>query len=886
MTFILHHLEISLNRLPSFREQLILMCLLLPLSAKGQTDTLSTKEPETTMREMTVKASKILMVQNGDTLVYNADLLQLSVGAMLDELINALPEARISPDGGISVKGEPVAELLIEGRDFFHGDPTIALKNMPSFTVKKVKVYRRVPRNAYLTREDKGKKARETDPLVMDVRLKPQYQNGIIANVESASGVPTQGESKYLYLERLFGLHYNERRSLSGYAGLNNVNDKGKPRSKGMWSDQTDEMGEQRHTIAGLDYTYERPENRLKISSSLKFADSKDIQESESSSMRYLTDGQLHSLSTAQTDRRSLSLSWNGSCFYPARAFTLELQPRLTLSKAKSQSSQRSATFSDLLDESLHELVDSINGLTTDAFMSCPNAINRQAQQSENNMNGVDLGLIARSTIKPASFKRPLNLSLMGNFWSNATKENQENNIDYTAATSPSYRKRQYTRNPISQGTLIVDLNYNAWSFIKGEKTGRVDLSFKSDLRHESRERRLYNLDELMEAYAWGAWGELPDEAILQSVLDPKNSYQKLTAEYNQPLNARGTYNFSKNFGCSLSLPLMLKNRRLRDERPVSHVDLSKSNVLVSPSVSLQLWRISLGYSYSTLLPELESLADRTDDSNPMLISIGNKDLRNGHVHHPSINYSHRYDKAHAFASLRVDCLLKQHVVKRMFYNNAATGVTTAQNRNVDGDWQADVSGRFQKDFGRQRQWQFVTDANLTLENSNEYDRSASDGEAILCAAKRLGLYGNAELTYSHEGWLVSLHVKYNWRQTRSMQQRFTDLNYINLRYGAAVRTPVWHGLSLTTTFNVTTDRGLVNKALNRSYLIWNADARYDLNGHWSFQFEGIDLLRQLTSVSMGGSATGWSESRRNTRPSYILAHAVYRFNLLPKNRK
>lgn len=870
----------------SVYKTLFIILLLLPLAAKGQTDTLSTNEPTTTMREVTVKASKILMVQNGDTLVYNADLLQLSVGAMLDELINALPEARISPDGVISVKGEPVAELLIEGRDFFQGDPTIALKNLPAFTVKKVKVYRKVPRDAYLTREDKGKKARETDPLVMDVRLKPQYQNGIIANVESASGVPTQGKSKYLYLERLFGLHYNERRSLSGYVGMNNVNDKGKPRSKGLWSDQTDEMGEQRHTIAGMDYTYQSPKNKMKLSSSLKFADSKDIQQRESSVMNYLTDGNLHSLSSAQTDSRRLSLSWSGDCFYPAKAFTVEVQPRVTLSKSQSQSAQRSATFSDLQEGSLRELVDSINDLTTEAFRSSPHAINRQAQRSESKTNGLDLSLIARSTIRPASFKRPLNLTLMGSFWSNAMTEKQENNIDYTAATSPSYRRQQYARNPNSQGMLNVDLNYNAWSFFKGEKTGRVDLSFKSDLRHESRERRLYNLDELMEEYAWGAWGELPDEAILQSVLDPKNSFRKQTAEYNQTLTARGSYNFSEKLGCFVSLPLELKNRRLRDERPVSDVDISKCNVLASPSVSLQLWRISLGYSYRTLLPELEALADRTDDSNPMFISIGNKELRNGHIHQPTINYSQRFDKAHASVSLRADYQMMQHVVKRMFYYNAETGVTTAQSRNVDGDWQANVSGRFQKDFGKQRRWQFTTETNLALENSNEYDRSASDGEASLYAAKRIGLNGNAELTYNHAGWLFSLHGKYSWRHTRSVQQRFTDVNYVNLRYGGAVRTPVWHGLSLTTTFNVTTDRGLVNKELNRSYLIWNADAKYDLNSHWSFQLEGIDLLRQLTSVSMGSSATGWSESRRNTRPSYILAHAVYRFNLLPKEKK
>ena len=863
-----------------------LILLLLPLAAKGQTDTLSTNEPATTMKEVTVKASKILMVQNGDTLVYNADQLQLAAGAMLDELINALPEARISTDGVISVKGEPVAELLIEGRDFFHGDPTIALKNLPAFTVKKVKVYRKVPRNAYLTREDKGKKARETDPLVMDVRLKPQYQNGIIANVESASGVPTQGDSKYLYLGRLFGLHYNERRSLSGYVGLNNVNDKGRPQSKGLWSDQTDEMGEQRQAIAGVDYTYQNPSNRMSINSSIRFNDSKDIQLRETSDMRYLAEGDLHGLSTARNDNRRIGLSWSTDFFYPAKAFTVEVRPRVGISKSHGLSTDRSATFSAQQDGTLSTTLDSICTLEAETFRATPFAVNRQTMKADSRTKGIDFGLTARSTVRPASFRQPLNVTLSANYWSNASTEDRQNIIDFADASTLSQHKQQYRNSPNSQAMMNLDLYYTAWSFIQGEKTGRVDLTFRSDFRRENRENRLYDLDELMEEYEGGTWGELPDEALLQTVMDTGNSYERLTAEYNQTLTVNGLYAFSRNLSGSVSLPLALKNRRLRDERAASEVDLRRCNVLPSPSVRLQLWRISFGYSYRTLLTGLEDRADRTDDSNPLFVSIGNKELRNGHAHRPTISYSQRFSKAHASASLLADWLFMQDAIKRMFYFDAKTGVTTAQSRNVNGDWQANVSGSFQKDFGRQQQWQFTTDADMRFENDNEYDRSASDGEVSIYAAKRMWLNAKAELTYNHAGWLFSLHGKYIWRHTRSVQNRFSNVDYRNLRCGAAVRTPVWHGLSLTTDCYVNTDRGLVNEQLNRSYVVWNANARYDLNAHWSFQLEGIDLLRQLRSTSMGASAYGWSEVRRNTRPSYILLHALYRFNLLPKEKK
>ena len=204
------------------------------------------------MEELQVKASRILVVQKGDTLVYNADMLRLAAGAMLDDLINALPHAAIDRDGLITVKGEPIKELLIEGWDFFQGDPSVALKNLPAFTVHKVKVYRRMPRDAYLTRKAKGKKALATDLLVMDVRLKAKYQNGVLANLESASGVPTGSADRYLYLDRLFVLHYNERRSISAYAGMNNVNDDGEPHSGGIWRGRQSPNSAAHVTYTGL----------------------------------------------------------------------------------------------------------------------------------------------------------------------------------------------------------------------------------------------------------------------------------------------------------------------------------------------------------------------------------------------------------------------------------------------------------------------------------------------------------------------------------------------------------------------------------------------------------------------------------------------------------
>ncbi|MDE5899927.1 MAG: hypothetical protein K2H33_01055, partial [Muribaculaceae bacterium] len=101
-----------------------------------------------------IKATAIKMVMKGDTIVYNASAFQLDEGSMLESLVAMFPGAEISPEGQIKVNGRVLNELLINGQDFFKGDPNVALKNLPSYTVDKVKVYDKEADDAYLTKSD------------------------------------------------------------------------------------------------------------------------------------------------------------------------------------------------------------------------------------------------------------------------------------------------------------------------------------------------------------------------------------------------------------------------------------------------------------------------------------------------------------------------------------------------------------------------------------------------------------------------------------------------------------------------------------------------------------------------------------------------------------
>ena len=88
--------------------------------------------------EITVRATKVKMVMRGDTIIYNADAFNLADGSMLDALISRLPGTTLTRDGQIFVHGKKVESLLVNGRDFFAGNPQIALQNLPAYIVNKI----------------------------------------------------------------------------------------------------------------------------------------------------------------------------------------------------------------------------------------------------------------------------------------------------------------------------------------------------------------------------------------------------------------------------------------------------------------------------------------------------------------------------------------------------------------------------------------------------------------------------------------------------------------------------------------------------------------------------------------------------------------------------
>ena len=189
--------------------------------------------------ELEVKASKIKFYFKNDTLVYNADAFMTQDGFMLDDVLKKMPGLEFK-DGKIYSNGRLVNALLLNGKDFFNNDRETLLANLPAYMVKDVKVYEKTKDS--LSRYERE---RNFEGLVMDVRLKREYNQSAMGNTELGGGTDER------YMARLFGMKIHDLYRFSAYAGSNNVNSNDQVMG-GYYTNIDDGYGEKKFHYAGL----------------------------------------------------------------------------------------------------------------------------------------------------------------------------------------------------------------------------------------------------------------------------------------------------------------------------------------------------------------------------------------------------------------------------------------------------------------------------------------------------------------------------------------------------------------------------------------------------------------------------------------------------------
>lgn len=185
--------------------------------AKEQDLGVITLEPVTSaLDEVLVKAQRIPMQINKDTIEYNAAAFKTKPNDVVEDLLKKLPGLEVESDGTIKAQGEEVKQVLVDGKEFFGKDPQIATRNLPANAVEKVQVFDKKSDMAEFTGIDDGQ-----DEKAINIELKEDHKKGVFGNVAAGYGSDSRYESKVT----LNKFTKNQQLSILGMA--NNVNQQG-----------------------------------------------------------------------------------------------------------------------------------------------------------------------------------------------------------------------------------------------------------------------------------------------------------------------------------------------------------------------------------------------------------------------------------------------------------------------------------------------------------------------------------------------------------------------------------------------------------------------------------------------------------------------------------
>lgn len=586
----------------------------------------------------TVTATAAGVEQKEDTTMFNAAAYRVPQGSTLEALVKQLPGVEIGDDGTIKWNGKTVQEFLVNGKDFFKGDTKIALKNLPTDLVSKIKAYDKKSDYAEQTGIDDGE-----ETTVLDISTKRALNESWVSNLDLAYG------NKDRYSANFFGTRFTDRTRVTAFASANNTGDRGFGGHRGFGGGS----GLVATKNAGLDFSWEndksKKENgRLELGGNVRYSHSSTDALSSSNSETFLTSGSKSSFANSWNKSRNSSTSVNAGLrlqWKPDTLTTITFRPGYSHSDGNANGMSRSATFNDdpYAIAGIDDPLNNIFSQTPDpALQEIAVNTNNRLSLSDSKSNSVNgsLNLVRRLNSKG----RNVAFRLDGGYSESESNSFSVSDIKYYRNDEQPKFLNQYSTTPAKNWNYAARVGYVEPIVGNWLAEVRYEYSYK----YQESDRRRYNLDSLAYDpyldYGFGSFGDpdsyptigtLPtnDEA-LNAVRDLKNSQYAKYKYYDHTVNLGVRYN-SEDIRFNVGVDFNPETTKMQYNRPGQHIDtlITRDVFKVAPSLRFRYKfsktnSFNMHYRGRSSQPSMTDLLAVVDDSNPLSVTMGNPGLK------------------------------------------------------------------------------------------------------------------------------------------------------------------------------------------------------------------------------------------------------------------
>ncbi len=822
------------------------------------------------LEDVVIKTTKVKMFYRGDTIVYNADAFQLAHGSMLDDLVRQLPGVELR-NGQIFVNGEFVDNLMVNGRDFFKGNPRIALENLPGYMVNNIKIYRRESdKNTALGIESMTRRDKE---LVMDVNLKKVYSFGWSLNGDGGVGTDNH------YSGKLFGLRFSNYSRSVVFGNVNNTNNASVPGSGGDWKTQYDLVSPSRYYSAGFMHLIDDRRKRFKYEGNVIFDQSNQNVHNYISATQFLSGGDTYSRFRSQSRLRSSHLKTTHKLTLqkPGSKVYVEILPTLDYTGSRDFGS---SMFLDMSGNPAEQYrgaaLDSIfvSGNTT--FYQQKLVTNTQRVERRNNGHTLHADLSANATIRLYAFDE-LNLRMKAGLTDGKMKSDEVNNVRYYHADeslSDNY-KRMYAETPTNTYNYSFGADYSL-KFVYSKSRLFITPKYEISKVSDKSPRNMYTA------------GDEFEELFQQR--DVVNSYhsKEETVHHSPMLGVSWQYDLSGQlkFQTNIGMNQDFQRRRLAYQRNMIDTVLIRNDEVFSPNVSLTLDNAqkgeyySLNYIVSHQFPSLTSALPYVDDVNPLLVMKGNPQLKKVTIHDIQFLWNRNNWMKRTMLSFSALYSQKRNALMNSVLYDRLTGVTTLTQCNTNGNYELSAILRY---YGLNPIPKIPVKLDGYTSVSTTKSREFVNG---IQSSRHNQLSQRLSLGYDRGGFLLSLFGVVSYQHVKTSAAGSEPVCGWDFSYGLKGGINLPWNVRLSGDMTMYGRRAYSDPSMNTDKLVLNLQIGSSfMKDRVQFRLVGYDLFGNIDNVFQTVNSYGRKETWRNVITRYVMVSLSYRFNKKPKKK-
>ena len=843
---------------------------------------------ETTLDEVTVKATKVKFYVRGDTIVYNADAFQLEEGSMLDALIRQLPGVELKDDGRILVNGKQVESLLLNGEDFFKKDRTIMLENLPTYMVKDVRVYDNMGRTGQLLGRNVG-----DEQLVMDVRLKKEYQIGWLGNVEAGGGTNER------YMARLFALRFTTHSRLSAFANVNNLNDMQRPGQNSEWMPAVAD-GMKTTQNGGVNYLVNDRMHRFKVEGEATVNHTDSRTKELTASQSFLQSGDVYGRMRNTSSKHDLYFSTSHNWTFYSKWVNVTVDPSFFYSSNSGNSLNRSlrSTADNLSDASLDTLfAPDVNPAKLAGI------INRVSDAGMHDGFYLSAGANAQAAVKLPHTHDNILVEARGNYVNSHHDNFAHKLYDYPQGSTPIDLRNEYAGNGFGSHSAAVKASYLCWAL------GRNVLlkpSYEYATDNTWQDYGLFRLDRLTQDP-----GEWPELGVLPSVTDwmaqtydPEHSkYTKKQNDYHVVTLNLHKEDYKKDFlYFDFNIPISIDRNRLDYNRPaLADTTIVKKYVFVRPSATvrkrwvrfaeelrvLSYHELSMNYNMSMSPASIDYFVDVRTNDNPLQVYTGNSDLRVTHGHQWGLKYMWNSPEKQRMVSANANYQLTRNAVAMGYTYDRLTGIYTYRPENVNGNRSVSGNVTYSTPLDKSKRLTLELNTNATYQHSIDLSSESADVAPQRSAVNTTYLTQGLRMNYSVGHVRMGGKASVTYTHQTSPRAGFIPTDAASFHYGINCVADIPMGWQISTDATMYSRRGYGDASFNTDNFVWNMRvAKKLMKGRLTLMLDGFDILNNISNVRQNMNAQGRTETWYMSLPRYGMLHAVYRFNIAPKKKQ